>query len=33
MSMYLLGKQIGQGAYAVVKEGTHKASGERVAIK
>ena len=31
--MYFLGRQIGAGAYAVVKESTHKPSGERVAIK
>jgi serine/threonine protein kinase len=28
-----MGKQIGQGAYAVVKESFHKPTGERVAIK
>jgi hypothetical protein len=30
---YHFGNQIGSGAYAVVKECFHKASGERVAIK
>lgn len=30
---YHFGKQIGHGAYAVVKECIHKPSGERVAIK
>ena len=33
LTNYHLGKQIGIGAYAVVKEGVHKPSGERVAIK
>ena len=33
MSAYHFGKQIGVGAYAVVKECIHKQSGERVAIK
>jgi len=28
-----MGKQIGHGAYATVKESTHKPSGEKVAIK
>lgn len=30
---YTLGKQIGHGAYAVVKEAIHKPTGEKVAIK
>jgi len=30
---YQLGKQIGHGAYAVVKEGVHRPTSERVAIK
>jgi hypothetical protein len=33
INVYSFGKQIGQGAYAVVKEGIHKPSGGRVAIK
>lgn len=33
INVYHFGKQIGQGAYAIVKEGIHKPSGERVAIK
>ncbi len=33
INAYHFGRQIGQGAYAIVKEGTHKPSGERVAIK
>ena len=28
-----MGKQLGQGAYAVVKEASHKSSGELLAIK
>ena len=30
---YHMGKQIGQGAYAVVKESFHRPTNERVAIK
>ena len=30
---YQLSKQIGHGAYAVVKEGVHKPTGEKVAVK
>lgn len=30
---YYLGKQIGHGAYAVVKESVHKKTGQKVAIK
>lgn len=30
---YQIGKQIGHGAYAVVKEGTHRPTGEKVAMK
>jgi len=30
---YVIGAQIGQGAYAVVKHGTHKMTGRKVAIK
>ena len=33
INMYHFGKQIGHGAYAVVKECIHKPSGEKVAIK
>lgn len=33
INMYSLGNQIGWGAYAVVKLGTHNPSGEKVAIK
>lgn len=33
INAYHFGRQIGQGAYAIVKECTHKPSGERVAIK
>jgi hypothetical protein len=33
INVYSFGKQIGQGAYAIVKEGIHKPSGGRVAIK
>jgi serine/threonine protein kinase len=33
LSDYQLGKQIGNGAYALVKEAIHKPTGERVAIK
>ena len=33
INVYHFGRQIGQGAYAIVKECTHKPSGERVAIK
>lgn len=33
VSEYHLGRQIGHGAYAVVKESIHKNTGERVAIK
>eukprot|EP00742_Colponemidia_sp_Colp-10_P002286 GILJ01002440.1.p1 GENE.GILJ01002440.1~~GILJ01002440.1.p1 ORF type:complete len:691 (+),score=87.38 GILJ01002440.1:103-2175(+) len=33
MDDYILGKQIGQGAYAVVRFGLHKSSGKKVAIK
>ena len=29
----MIGKRIGQGAYAVVRIGIHKVSGEKVAIK
>ena len=28
-----MSKQIGHGAYAIVKEGTHRPTGEKVAIK
>lgn len=31
--MYSFAQQLGKGAYAVVYEGIHKPSGERVAIK
>lgn len=30
---YIIGKQIGQGAYAVVRVGLHKPSGKKVAMK
>ena len=30
---YIIGKQIGQGAYAIVKEGIHKETGKKYAIK
>jgi len=30
---YVLGKQIGQGAFSIVKEAVNKATGERVAVK
>ncbi len=33
ISDYVIGPQIGQGAYAIVKQGTHKLSGRKVAIK
>lgn len=33
ISNYTLGKEIGKGAYAVVKEGLHKPTGKLVAIK
>ena len=33
ISDYIFGKQIGQGAYSIVKEGIHKYSGKHVAIK
>ena len=33
LNTYHFGKQIGHGAYAVVKECVHKPSGEKVAIK
>ncbi len=33
LEAYSLGGQIGQGAYAVVRSGMHKASGRRVAVK
>ncbi len=33
LNVYHFGKQIGHGAYAVVKECVHKPSGEKVAIK
>jgi serine/threonine protein kinase len=33
INAYHFGRQIGHGAYAVVKEGVHKQSGERIAIK
>ena len=33
LNTYQFGKEIGKGAYAVVKECIHKPSGEHVAIK
>ncbi len=33
INVYTFGKQIGQGAYAIVKEGIHKPTGGKVAIK
>ncbi len=33
ISDYQLGKQIGSGAYAVVKEAIHRPTNEKVAIK
>jgi serine/threonine protein kinase len=33
MDEYIIGKQIGQGAYAVVKVGLHKKSNKKVALK
>ena len=33
MSDYIIGKQIGQGAYAVVRIGMHKKLNKKVALK
>ena len=33
MEDYIIGKQIGEGAYAVVRVGLHKPSGKKVALK
>lgn len=33
VSDYLIGKEIGKGAYAVVKQAVHKQSGTKLAIK
>jgi serine/threonine protein kinase len=33
LEYYEVGRQIGEGAYAVVKEATEKATGRRVAVK
>lgn len=30
---YIIGRQVGEGAYAAVKEGTQRSTGERVAVK
>jgi serine/threonine protein kinase len=33
ITAYHFGKEIGKGAYAIVREAVHRQSGERVAIK
>jgi hypothetical protein len=33
ITAYHFGKEIGKGAYAIVREAVHRPSGERVAIK
>lgn len=33
LTSYLIGKRVGQGAYAVVRVGIDKKSGDKVAIK
>ena len=33
LTVYAFGRALGQGAYATVREATHRPSGEKVAIK